>query len=82
MISYLARPTAGDNIIILDRALNDHNGIMQTSLHLGDELLGSTPKNERARLCLGATLKEVETLATNLPLFEPLASAKMVGLDI
>ena len=55
---------------------------MQTSLHLGDELLGSPSQDESARFSLRAALEEVEALAADLSLLEPFTSAEMVVLDV
>lgn len=67
---------------VLDSALDDHDRVVQTPLDLGNELVGSTPQDHRARLGLGATLKEVEPLASNLLLLKLSASTEVLLLDI
>lgn len=55
---------------------------METSFHFGDELLCASTENERACFRRGAALKEVETLAADLTLFELFTCAEVLGLDV
>ena len=78
----LARTPAGDNAVVLDRPFDDHDGIVQTALDLGDELLGPAPQHQGASLGFGTAFEEVEALAANLSLLEALAPAQMLRLDV
>ena len=80
--SYLTRPTARDNIPVLDCPLDDHDGIVQAALHLRDELFGPASQHQRARLGRRTALEEIEALAANLPFFEALARAQVLRLDV
>ena len=82
VVSYLTRTTPGHNIPIPNRSLHDHDGVVQTSLHLGDELLRPAPQDEGARFGLRAALEEIEALAADLTLLEPFAGAQVVVLDV
>ena len=70
------------DIPVLDRALDDHDGIVQTALDLSNELLGTSTEDECACLGLGAALEEVETLSTNLSLLELVAGSEVLLADI
>lgn len=67
---------------VLDGPLDDHDGVVQTPLDLGDELLGPSPQQQRARLGLGAPLEQVEPLSTNLLLLEPLTPSQMLLANV
>lgn len=43
----------------LDGSADDHDGVVQRSLRLLGELLGSAPQDDGARLRLGAAFKQV-----------------------
>ncbi len=80
--SYLACTATGDDAVVFDRSLHDHDCIMQTSLDLGDELLRPSSKYERACFCCRASLKEVESLSSYLPLLKLSTCAKVLWLDV
>ena len=67
---------------ILDRPFDNHDRIMQTPLHLGDELLRPAPQDQGTGFCLGALFKQVEALSTDLLLLESPTLPKMVRFDI
>lgn len=67
---------------VLDRSLDNHDGVVQTPLNLGNELLGSTTQHEGASLRLGATLKQVEPFSTDLLLLEALARTEVLLTNI
>lgn len=82
IISYLTSTTPSNNIPIPNRSLHNHDGVVQTSLHLRDELLGSPPQDEGARFGLRAAFEEIEALAADLALLETFAGAEVVVLDV
>ncbi len=82
MGAYLACATAGNDGVVFDRPLYDHDGVVQTPLYLGDELLSASSEYERACFRCGAPLEEVEPLPSYLSLFKPLACAEMLWLDV
>lgn len=82
LVSYLTSTTPGHNIPIPNRSLHDHDGVVQTALHLGDELLSPSPQDEGACFGLGASLEEIEALAADLAFLEPFARAQVVVLDV
>lgn len=79
---HFAGTTTGDNVLVLDGALDDHDGIVQGALDLGDELVGTTTEDESAGLCCRAALEEVETLATDLAFFEDITGSEVSGLNV
>lgn len=79
---HLAGAAAADDQVVLDGALDDHDGVVQGALDFGDELLGAAAQDQGAGLGLGAVLEEVEALAADLALVEGPAHAEVVGLDV
>jgi hypothetical protein len=67
---------------VLDRSLHNHDRIVQTSLDLRNELLGSTSQDQGTRLGLRAVLKQIESLSTNLSLLERPTFAQVMRLDV
>lgn len=74
--------TTANNSLVADGALDNHEGVVERALNLGDELLSTTSEDKSAGLGGGAALKEVEALATDLSLVEGLACAEMLGVDV
>ena len=62
--------TTGDDSIVLDGPTNDHDSVVQRSLRLFHELLGSSTKDQGAGLTLGHAGEEVETFTSDLELNE------------
>jgi hypothetical protein len=79
---HFASTTTSNNALVLDGTLDDHDGIMQTALDFGNELFGTTTEDKGAGLCTGAALEEVESLSTDLALFESLAGTEMGLVDV
>jgi hypothetical protein len=79
---HFASTTTSNDALVLDRALDDHDGIVQTALDFGNELFGTTTEDKGAGLCARAALEEVESLSTDLALFESLAGTEVGLLDI
>ena len=79
---YLDSSSAGDDLVVLDSPLDDHDRIMQTPLHLANKLLRPSPQQQRARHRLPAPLKQVEPLPTNLPLLKALTAPEVLRPDI
>lgn len=67
---------------VLDGTLDNHDGVVQRTLNLGDKLLSATAQHQRAGLGLGALLEKVESLATNLALLKDAAGAEVLVQDI
>src|SRR5690606_3033396 len=65
-----------------DSFLDNHDGVMKTALDFSNELLSTTSENKSAGLSVGASGEEVETLSSDLSLFEQLARSEMLGADI
>ena len=65
---YLTCATAGDDGVVLDRPLDDHDGVVQTSLYLGNELLRASSEDERARLGCGAGAEDVAVRKVSAPI--------------
>lgn len=80
--AYLASTAAGDNALVLDGSLDDHDGVVQTALYFGDELLRATAKNESARLGGWTPFEEVVPLAADLPFLKLFTGAQMLRLDV
>ena len=80
--THLASSSTGDDLVVLDRSLDDHDRVVQTSLHLRNELLGTSSQDQSARLGLRAVLEQVESLSTNLPLLKLATLAQVVWLNI
>jgi len=74
-IAYLASTTSCDNIPIPYRPLDNHDGIMKTSLYFRNELLRSSSQDQSTCVSCWASLEKVESLASDLSLLEPLACA-------
>ena len=56
---HLDGTTAGDDGVIAQRSSDDHDGVVERSFRLFDELLSTTAKNDCARPGLGATGEDV-----------------------
>lgn len=67
---------------VLDGTLDNHDGIVQRPLNLGNKLLGATTQHQRAGLGLGTVLEKVESLATNLALLKDAAGAEVLVQDV
>ncbi len=80
--SYLASTTSSDDVSIPYCSFYNHNGIMQTSFHLSNELFSASSQNQSAGFCCRTSLEEIESFAPYLSLLEPLASAQMLWLDV
>lgn len=79
---YLACTAAGDDGVVLNGPLDNHDGVVQTPLYLGDELLGASSEDERACFGCGTSLEEVEPLSSYLSLLKSLTCAEMLWLDV
>jgi hypothetical protein len=79
---HLASTTTSNNALVLDGTLDDHDGIVQTALDFGNELLSTTTEDKSAGLCAGAALEEVESLSTDLTLVEGLAGTEVRLVDV
>ena len=79
---HLARAAAGHDVAVADGALDDHYGVVEGALDLGDELLGAAAEDEGAGAGGGAALKEVEALVADLALLEPFAGTEVSGADV
>lgn len=77
--THLGGATAGDDGAVLDRAPDDLNRVVQTPLHLGDELLRSAAEDQGARARLRAPFKEVVPLGADLLLLKDVARAEVFG---
>ena len=67
---HLARAAPSHDAAVADGAFDDHDGVVQASLHLGYELFCAAAEDERAGFGEGAAFEEVEALAADLPLVE------------
>lgn len=67
---------------VLNSTLDNHDGVVQRALNLGDKLLSATAQHQRAGLGLGAVLEKVESLATNLALLKDATGAEMLVQDV
>ena len=79
---HLARATARDNRRVTERALDDHDRVVETALHLGNELAGTTTQDQGARLGRRAFGEDVVALPTDLTLLERAAGAEVAVLDV
>mmetsp|Transcript_9374 Transcript_9374/g.23003 ORF Transcript_9374/g.23003 Transcript_9374/m.23003 type:complete len:450 (+) Transcript_9374:701-2050(+) len=68
--AHLDGPAAGDDGSRRDGPLDDHEGVVDAPLALGDELLGSSPQHDRAGQGRRALREEVEPLVADLALLE------------
>lgn len=72
--NYLAGTASSNYVFISYCSFYDHNGVVETTLHFCDKLLGTSSQYQGASLCCWTSLKEVESFATYLSLVESLAS--------
>ena len=79
---HLGSSTPCDNLAVLDRSLDDHDGIVKRSLDLGDKLFGTSSEQERTRLRRGAVLEHVVPLGTDLLFLELATASQVLFLDI
>ena len=79
---HLAGAAAGDDALVLDGSLDYHDGVVEASLDLGDELFGAAAEDERA--CSGGwtTREKVESLGADLDFFKGRARAEVMGADV
>lgn len=82
METDLGSSATSDDLVVLDRPLDDHDGVVETALDLGDELLGATTKKKGAGHRLRSALEQVEPLAADLALLERAASAEVLWVDV
>ena len=80
--THLGGATAGDDGAVLDRAPDDLNRVVQTPLHLRDELLGPAAEDQSARARLRAPFKEVVPLGADLLLLKDVARAEVFGSQV
>lgn len=79
---HLRGTTTGNNGGVTQSTLDDHDSVVQTALHLGNELLGTATQHQGAGLSSGAVGEYVEALSTNLALLEGSAGTEVALLDI
>lgn len=79
---YLTSTSSSNDVSIPNRPLHNHDGVVQTALHLRDKLLCSSSQYEGAGFGLRAAFEEIEALAADLSLLEPFAGAEMIVLDV
>lgn len=80
--TYLGGTTTSNDPVVLDRPLDNHDGIVQTPLDLGNKLLRTTTQQQRTRLGALAVLENVEPLPANLPLLESATRTEVLVFDI
>jgi hypothetical protein len=80
--TYLGSSTTSNDMRVLDRPLDDHDGIVQTPLNLSNELISPTPQDHRARLRLRAAFEQIEPLPSDLPLLKLATPPEMLVLDV
>lgn len=73
---HLDGTAAGHDRVVLERTAHDHDGVVERTLGLLDELLGTAAQNERARFSLRTTREDVVPLAADLLFLEDLARAE------
>lgn len=78
----LGSSSTSDDLIVLDRPLDDHNSIMQTSLYLRNELFRPTPQQKRTSHRLLTPLEKIESLSSNLLLLKRRTLTQMLRLNI
>ena len=79
---HFAGASAGDDALVLDTALDDHDGVVEGALDFGNELLGATAEDQGAGFCCWAAREEVVALGADLDLFKGRAGAEVGGLDV
>jgi hypothetical protein len=79
---HLASTTAGNDALVLDGTLDNHDGIVQTALNLGNKLFSAATEDKSTRLCAGAALEEVESLSANLALVKACARSEMRVVNV
>ncbi|KAL7356546.1 hypothetical protein ACKS0A_06603 [Histoplasma ohiense] len=62
--------TTGDNARVSQRALDNHDGVMETAFSLRDKLFSTATEDEGAGFGGRAIGEDVEALTANLALFE------------
>ena len=67
---HLDRAAACNNLVVLDCALHNHNGIVQASLNLGNHLLRTTAQHNGRCFGGGTPREDVVAVAANLTLFK------------
>lgn len=72
---HLRCTTARDDVRVSKRALDDHDGIVETAFGLCDELFRAAAEDEGAGFGGGAVGEDVKALATDLALFEGAAGS-------
>ena len=82
VLTDLDGTTTSNNLAVPDGALDDHDGIVQATLHFFDELLCTTAKKQRARFRSRTVFKNIESLPSNLPFLELSASTKVLSLNV
>jgi len=80
--THLGGSSSSNDVRVLDRPLHNHDRVVQTPLHLRNELIGSTPEDHRACLGLGTILEDVEPLSSDLLLLELPTSSEVLLLDV
>lgn len=79
---HLSGTSTSNDSGVAEGTLDDHNGVVQTALHLGNKLLSTSAQDESAGLGGRALGEEVEALSTDLTLLEDTASTQVALLDV
>ena len=79
---HLARTTTGHDGRVAQSTLDNHDGIVQTALDFGNELLRSTTQHQGTCLSLRAFREEVVPFTTNLALLERTTGTQVTLLDV
>lgn len=79
---HLHGSSTGHDAVVLDGPADNHDGVVEGPLDLVDELVSTTTEDEGAALGLGAAPEDVEPLASNLDLLEPVTATQVLGLQV
>lgn len=71
----------GDDGLEFERSSDDHDGVIQRSSGLGDELVGSSSKDDGGRFTLGTNGEHVISFSSELDFFEFTAGSEDGGLE-
>ena len=79
---YLGGTASSNDELVLDGTSYDHDGVVEGTLHFGNELFRSTAHNDGTGLGFGAAGEYVVTITADLLLLEQGTFAQVLGLQV
>lgn len=79
---HLGGTAAGDDGLVAQGALDDHDCVVEGAFDFGDELFGAAAEDQGAGFCFRAVGEDVEAVGSDLAFFEEATGAEVGGVDV